>query len=404
MTGQSLPDTAQLMIQVIKTTGNYTERARSIGEQSKQRLALSLQTYERMFAICDISWQQACARGMHFLDITDKVFPSIVTEIEQLAAGSGADVATIAALNARTEILPANYLTIAAAGQKDLLPAGNFPAECTSLAFSQQNITDCWLAQTWDWLGSQREALIMTQAHDDDQPLHITATEAGMLAKIGLNQHGLGITLNILRSPDDGTSDGVPVHLFLRRLLDCESVAEACDLAKQINFCSSSNVLIADNSGAIASLELSPRGVRIIESETTSEPQTGASSKTNGQDSVDNNDQRSLRASLCHTNHFRHPDFAGIDASLTANLSTASRLETANKAMAGISDLDSIRDLLSDTHGGDNAVCRFPNEQLPPEARLETVFAVAMNLSKKEFWATNAQPSVSEFEHYAFSQ
>ena len=351
---------------------------------------MSLETYERMFAVCDISWQQACDRGMHFLDITNNVFPSVVDEIEQLAAGSGTEVATIAALNARTEILPANYLTVAAAEKQHLLQPGNFPAECTSLAFNHKDATDCWLAQTWDWLGSQREALTLIQAQENNQPLHITACEAGMLAKIGFNQHGLGITLNILRSPDDGTTDGIPVHLFLRRLLDCESVSEACDLARQTAFCSSSNVLVADSSGAIASLELSPRGVRVLEAEKTDNRSGG------------NNTPDAQHSGLCHTNHFRHPDFAGIDDALTANLSTASRLEQANNAITDISDMDGIRRLLSDTNGGENAVCRFANEKLPPGARLETVFAVAMNLSKREFWATQAQPSTSEFELYPF--
>lgn len=385
------------MIQLIQACGDNATRARHTGEQSSQRLAMSLQTYEHMFAICGIDWKQACERGMRFLDSIENTFPSIIEEIEQLAIGAGTDIASIAALNARTEILPANYLTIAAADKSDQLAPGNFPAECTSLAVSNNNpskndskseMTDCWLAQTWDWLGSQRDALVMLQAkHKDSSPQYMTATEAGMLAKIGFNKHGFGITLNILRSPDDGSADGVPVHLFLRRLLDCESVDDACDLARRTAFSSSSNVLIADCSGAIASLELSPRGVRIIQAESTPNCKENPLIR---------------HSSLCHTNHFLHPDFSGIDDDLTANLSTASRLKQANRAVASISDLDGIRRLLSDTSGGDDAVCRFPNEKLPPGARLETVFAVAMNLDKKEFWATEAQPSISDFRRYPF--
>ena len=47
-----------------------------------------------------------------------------------------------------------------------------------------------------------------------------TFTEAGIVAKTGLNAFGLAITLNYLASSADGGIDGVPVHIALRMLLD----------------------------------------------------------------------------------------------------------------------------------------------------------------------------------------
>ena len=44
-----------------------------------------------------------------------------------------------------------------------------------------------------------------------------TLTEAGMLAKIGLNDAGLGVCLNLLNTTADGGLDGTPIHLLLRR-------------------------------------------------------------------------------------------------------------------------------------------------------------------------------------------
>ena len=70
-----------------------------------------------------------------------------------------------------------------------------------------------------------------------------------MLAKIGLNDRGFGVCLNILRSADDGKHAGVPVHVLLRALLERDSVADAVAFASKLSFGASSNVLCADAVG-----------------------------------------------------------------------------------------------------------------------------------------------------------
>ena len=56
----------------------------------------------------------------------------------------------------------------------------------------------------------------------------VTLCEAGTLAKIGLNDAGLGVCLNLLRSSEDGGHDGTPIHILLRQVLaTCRSVDEA---------------------------------------------------------------------------------------------------------------------------------------------------------------------------------
>ena len=84
-----------------------------------------------------------------------------------------------------------------------------------------------WLAQNWDWIGRQREALVVLKSIDDAGQRITTLTEAGMLAKIGFNESGFALGLNIVRSLRDGESAGVPVHVLLRHLLSCRSVAHA---------------------------------------------------------------------------------------------------------------------------------------------------------------------------------
>ena len=84
-----------------------------------------------------------------------------------------------------------------------------------------------------------------------------------MLAKIGLHEAGFGLGLNILRSVDDGARPGVPVHVLLRHLLDCSSLAQAraeLDRAARLGFGAGSNIACVDASGDIACFELAPAG------------------------------------------------------------------------------------------------------------------------------------------------
>ena len=82
-----------------------------------------------------------------------------------------------------------------------------------------------------------------------------------MLAKIGLNDAGFALGLNILRSPRDGAQPGVPVHVLLRHLLDrCASLADLRErlarLATSLGFAAASNVPCADAAGHAASFEV----------------------------------------------------------------------------------------------------------------------------------------------------
>lgn len=352
--------------------GDATTRGRQYGQQTTDRIHHSLRAYRTMFEVCGISWTEAQQQALQCVAPIELAFPHLLEELQGIAEGSGVDFASLMALNCRTEILPPDYLVRVTKQPAEALPDAGHISECTSLAFARDE-SPVWLAQNWDWVGSQRQALVIVEAHPSDGPSYLTVTEAGMLAKIGFNESGVGVTLNILRSSHDGENPGMPVHMLLRGLLDSEDAAQACDVARELTFAGSSNVMVADPSGEIGSIELSPGGVRVLPANA-------------GQ--------------LCHTNHFLHDDLAGDDAGLTGNLSTEARLSKAHAQIDGIRDFDGIRTLLSDTSDGLQSVCRFPDTDLPPEAQIETVVGVAMDLTNRSMWVSSAQPSATSFTNY----
>lgn len=356
----------------IRVKGSAQERGQQYGEQASDLIGKSLATYRSMFEICDISWQDAINKASLCRDAVEQRFPMLLNELEGVASGSRQDLDSIFTLNCRTEILPPNYLSLVTSLPADKLPDGGHISECTTVAFAQPN-NPMWLAQTWDWVGLQRQAMVVLESHPDNGPSHITVAEAGMPAKIGFNEHGFGITLNILRSIDDGASPGIPVHLFLRALLDCPDVEAAKELTDSLTFTGSSNIMIADVKNSISSIELSPNAVRFLKP-------------------TDN--------TLCHTNHFLDEDLTGQDAGLTGNISTESRLLRAQRSVSSMRTIEDIHSLLGNTDDDIASVCRYPDKSLPLEGQIETVVGVAMNLTEKVLWVTAAQPAEHEFKAF----
>ena len=358
---------------LVKAAGSHAQMGKTAGLASRNRTQHSLETYRKTFSLCDIKWDDAIAKAGSHLEVIKEFTPHLLEELQGLADGTGVAMDSLLALNCRTEILPPDFLlramASASAGGSKVDVHGN---ECTSLAVAREN-SPVWLAQNWDWVSTQRDALIVLHAQPEASPEYITVTEAGMLAKIGINNRGFAVSLNILRSNNDGQTPGMPVHFLLRALLESGSVEEACKFAAQLPYASSSNIMIADSNGNIASLELSPEGCRVVE--------------------PDNNQ-------LCHTNHFLNPELAAGDAGLEGNISTVKRLTKAREHLTDINNFDDIKNLLSDTSDGINSICRFADENLPEIAQIETIVAVAMNLTEQSLFVSAAQPSITEFTEY----
>jgi len=375
------------MFPLIEVSGAARERGQQHGLQAKARIARSIGTYARLFAYCGIDWQGAQRLGAGYRDVIAGLDPALLAEIEGIAAGSGRHVDEILALNARTEILPPSYpgephpdqSRIAAANAKRSVPDWG---ECTSVAVkpAQSTTGTTLLAQNWDWLGVQRAALVLLRVRGAGGASCLTLTEAGMLAKIGLNQRGFGVCLNILRSSDDGSRTGVPVHVLLRALLGCDSVAGAVALASKLSFGASSNVLCADASGDTAALEFSPRGLEVV---------------------------RGADAALCHTNHFLAPAAAQHQASLAPSLSTLPRLARITAltgAHQGKFSPADLQRMLRDESDGYLSICRSPDPSIAPEVCIETVASVVMDLGERVMHIAPDVPSRVDFVPVALGE
>jgi isopenicillin-N N-acyltransferase-like protein len=376
------------------------ERGQIYGREAKDRIQLSVVTYARLFAACGIDWAGACDRAMRFESVIGQVDADLLAELRGMAEGSSQTLGSLMALNCRTEILPPTFLADApdmkdaaqtalaanrAAGLPDWLEQAAWDSalqdgECTAMGVTSaaSRTGQAWLAQNWDWMGRQRQALVVLQTQGPSGQSITTLTEAGMLAKIGINQSGFALGLNILRSVRDGSRLGVPVHVLLRHLLDCDSVAHARKRLKVLQsdlglgFGAASNVPCADAQGQVACFEVSPAGWAEV-------------SPTDGV--------------VVHTNHFVCESLLAEQAPMGPVLSSQSRLSTAHQhALQTPIGQAELEHFLRDESDGFLSICRSPDPSVPPESRVESVAGIVMHTQPPAMWVACDVPSRVAFE------
>ncbi len=379
------------MFPVLELSGTPFERGRTHGQTARAQVTGSVRCYASLFASCGIDWSEAQRRAAEYSEIIAGCGGGMMEEIEGIAIGSGFTVNEILALNCRTEILPPTFMGMATTNsdqaRRKNAALGLFDiGECTSVAVSRTRCSDgqTRVAQNWDWIGYQRKnVLALRVLRDAPWPSFLTLTEAGILAKIGVNDLGVAIGLNILRATNDRQQLGIPVHIFQRMALDCASVDDIVALAQSLAFAASSNAILGDATGKVCSLEYSPSGAAVIP------PDQGV---------------------VAHTNHFCDPRLAEKQAPLAQMLTTEPRLHCADTQIADWPDeIDDVYLglLLRDETGAPGAtgqdakygaICRSPDMSLPPDLRVESVFGVIINCDNRTMLVAPGIPSQVDFE------
>jgi isopenicillin-N N-acyltransferase-like protein len=302
-----------------------------------------------------LRWPEVRARAEAFADPIDAYDVRLLPELEGIAEGAAVDAEDVLALNVRTEVM-----------------FGMRRPECTALcAPAGADTPGTLLAQTWDWKPGARGTCVLLVEAPHDAPPSVTFVEAGLLAKCGMNEAGIGVAANALTSTLDLGTPGVPFHAILRRILTSSSFDEALDAVRSPRRASSANYLVASREGRAADLEALPGGPELV--------------------AVD----EGMR--LAHANHFlRRPPSGARDLERFASGTTSvARQEAADRAIAGAR---SVEDLLATLRDHDAPVCRHASPDDPPEEADETIAAVAMDLAAGALWITQGPPCTAEVE------
>lgn len=205
------------------------------GEAATKQIAGSIAFYSWLFKkYTGRSWASILPIAKDFGVTIRQKWPWYYQELEGIATGAGRNILDIIALNVRTEI---------AFG---LLTDSDAPSRndgCTTV--SLQTGEHAWLGQNWDWMEEQKENLVLLTIACPGTPTIKMVTEGGIIGKIGLNECGVGVCLNAIRSR--GLNDTkLPVHLALRMALEASSARKARSALEEIGLAGSAHILVAD--------------------------------------------------------------------------------------------------------------------------------------------------------------
>lgn len=350
---------------IVRAAGTARTRGKDYGAQASRLVQRSLESYEAIFAhYAGLTWRDARAAALRFVDPIEDFDGTSLQEMEGIAAGAGVDFEDVLALNVRTELM---------------FGYGSAGRECTALA-ALPEVTGgrTIVAQNWDWKPFVADSLVIVAMRPSDGPGFVSMMEAGLLAKTGVNAHGVAVVTNALVSDRDRGAAGIPYHVLLRGILTTSSVTQAADLISSADRASSGNYLVAKHGEGAVNIECEPGSSAHAY---PIEPHDGV---------------------LVHANHFISPALDGADLELAEACDTVFRHERAAQhlravARSGQLDVRAIQETLADHENFPGSICCHAPDGEPAVGTYESITSIIMDLTSQQMLVTAGQPCTTPY-------
>ena len=351
---------------VIQLKGNPHDIGLTHGRALAGAIKKNLDLYYSMVrGLNGLSPQQCLGHAARYLESMRADAPFLLEEMEGIASGAEVSLEDIMFLNARSEIMSVAPVKRAR------------PGECTAFGLMGERTTtgNPVLAQNWDWHERVQGtcAVFIVKPANGSRAMYLA--EAGQVGKIGLNEFGVGVLLNILFA-DEEVQYGLPVHVLLRLILGCRETAEAVAVVKSARRAGSSHFLIGDANGHITGLELTPTRVGEIE------PDNGI---------------------IVHTNHYFISSLTQKDLGLDLFKDTTPRFNRASAILSGRKkwDLPDLSEIFTNHDDGLPSICRHLNSSEPEHLRIITIAGCILDLHRRRMMVSFGQPCVAPYQEIA---
>jgi isopenicillin-N N-acyltransferase-like protein len=340
-----------LPLPVIAVQGSPADCGAAYGAAATELIAGNVSAYEERFARCAGLSRGAVRRaGARFRETTLRAYPHLAAMLDAVADAARVHVEDLYAVNARTELL---Y---------------GVPDECTSLGVIGEHTV---VGQNWDWHPEHRPYAVVLVTTDEKGFAVATLTEAGMLAKTGVNSTGLGVCINMLGCDRDGRPGGVPYHVLVRAVLEADELGNAVRAACQTPRSASINLLIGQpydgtGGGEVIDLELVPGDVGVLH------PVTGR---------------------IAHANHIETP----LQVRDTLKDLGGSSYFRAARARRLLDRGLPFEEILADHFGFPHAICRHVDDRDAPCDRSQTLYSVLLDLDERRIGVAAGPPCGAEY-------
>ena len=363
----------------VRVEGPALDRGRAYGSQARDRVQRSVAAYRDVFAhYAGWDWARVRREAARFEAPIAAFRPAYLDEIRGIAEGAGLDPGDVLAINVRTEVMFAAKAR-QAAGQL------RAPDGCTAFAVVPAPGAEgpALIGQNWDWLPHTSQTVVVLEARQDDGPDFVTVVEAGLLAKTGMNSSGLGLVTNAMVTDADAGTPGIPYHVALRAILDCETVSDALAALQSGERSSAANYLIAHRDGSAVNVEAAPGDFSRLY---LLFPAGGV---------------------VLHSNHFLSPGFDGKDLSVWVMPDSPLRLQRIRAGLdvlEGTPTLDTFRTLLADHANYPSGLCCHPDSRMAPSDQGATVASVLMNLGTQQMYLADGNPCSAPYRELDYRE
>lgn len=246
--------TAPTPFPLIEISGPPEVRGRQYGKQARERIIKGVGHYSDQLARLDLDRSKLRTLIASYLPVMEHFDPAHVAEMKGIALGAEIPFEEVVLLNARTELLK-----IAASPALRQRLAGDLDG-CTGVVVMPEATVARRIihAQNWDWKHECAETAVVLRVRREDGPDILTFTEAGGLARSGMNSAGINLTANFLESDLDYRDIGVPLPMIRRKILEQEHLALAMHATYVSKKSGSCNMMVSHRNGLALNFECAP--------------------------------------------------------------------------------------------------------------------------------------------------
>jgi isopenicillin-N N-acyltransferase-like protein len=239
---------------LIEVSGPPRERGRQYGEQAAARIRRGVEHYLAQMGAASIEDRGIGGFARGFVPEIARFDPTYPEEMRGIAEGAGLPFEAVVLLNCRTEVLQL------AERAKEAGDENSPDRGCTGLVCQPGITADGRLihAQNWDWKAECAETSVVLKIRREDGPDILTFTEAGGLARSGLNSRGIAITANYLECERDYRRTGVPLALIRRKVLQSAHLSHAMQAVYATPKSASNNMIVSHPAGIAIDFECAP--------------------------------------------------------------------------------------------------------------------------------------------------
>lgn len=282
--------------------------------------------------------------GIESLNICEKVYPNIIDEIKGMADG----------MHLSYESLGTFIITAGAFA---------FDIGCSNLAIKTEE--GVFFGRNHDMFTVLKKTTETVLCRPDHGYYFVGQGDALIGKEDGVNEHGLAVGMNFV-SPR-AVKPGLNFLMMVRMLLEtCKTTKEGIELLKTLPCMTSHNIMLVDDSGDMAVVEMCSERMRVRYPETHY---------------------------MTSTNHFNHPEMLAYENRPEDNwFMTKDRLRTMDDALETLKTvrLMDIKDILSGRKGN---LCHYDKR-----LKFDTLWSFCAELSTLTIERTDGNPSRARFK------